>query len=111
MSRMFIEFSAFSRLVKAGSITGEMLHDVQKDIMLGGGDTIGGTGGLKKIRCAAAGRGKSGGWRIIFADYPRQAKTIFIAAYPKNAKSNVTPAEKVVLRELKAELDRTVGDE
>jgi hypothetical protein len=70
-----------------------------------------GTGGLKKMRCAAPGRGKSGGWRVLFADYPHLAKTILITAFPKSSKTDVSPSEKAALRDLKRELDETVGAE
>jgi mRNA-degrading endonuclease RelE of RelBE toxin-antitoxin system len=58
------------------------------------GDLIPGTGGVRKLRFAASGRGKRGGARVIYyyldADLPLYA----LLAYPKNAKVDLSPEEK-----------------
>lgn len=58
------------------------------------GDEIPGTGGVRKIRFAASGRGKRGGARVIYYflddDFPLYA----LLAYPKNARTDMTPDEK-----------------
>jgi hypothetical protein len=82
---------------------------MQREIMQHKGDLVPGTGGLKKIRCATPGQGKSGGIRVLFADYPRAGLTLLVAAFAKNVKENLSPAERNVLAQLKAALDRAMA--
>ena len=110
MSRMFVESRFFTALVKGGQITDEMLVALQGDIERGCGVTVSGTAGLKKVRCAAPGVGKSGGWRVVFADYPMVGRTALLMAFSKTAKSDLSPAEKAALRQVKRVLDRTIGE-
>ena len=85
------------------------LAALERDILAGRGDTIPGTGGLKKIRCAVPGRGKRGGRRVVFADYPSMKTTVLIAAFPKNVKESLTRAERNELKRLKKMLDEEIG--
>jgi hypothetical protein len=111
VKRTFKELPAFTSLVKSGKISDELLKDLQSDIMLLGGDTIPGTGGLVKIRLPGSGRGKSGGLRVIYADYMAQGVTVLIVAYFKNMKVNLSGEEKKALRALKFSLDKHIrGD-
>ena len=58
------------------------------------GDEIPGTGGVRKLRYAVQGRGKSGGVRVIyyFSDDVNPILALFL--YAKNEQANLTPAEK-----------------
>jgi hypothetical protein len=106
MKRTFIEFAAVRRALESAGVSDEAVRAMQLQIMQGGGDMIRGTGGLCKIRCAAAGRGKSGGVRIIFADYPEIGLCLLVAAFAKNVRENLDQAEQNDLAKLKAALDR-----
>jgi mRNA-degrading endonuclease RelE of RelBE toxin-antitoxin system len=64
------------------------------------GDVITGTGGLRKIRWAAQGRGKSGGVRVIYYHLTAESQIRLLVIYRKGEKDDLTPAEKVVLRKL-----------
>jgi hypothetical protein len=59
-----------------------------------GGDEIVGTGGVRKARFAAFGRGKSGGVRVIyyFCDYDMPIYALLI--YGKNDRADLTPDER-----------------
>jgi hypothetical protein len=48
------------------------------------GDVIQGTSGLRKVRYARAGMGKSGGVRIIYLLQNERGQTLLLAAYTKN---------------------------
>jgi hypothetical protein len=96
-------------MVESGQISDELLKDLQSNIMLRGGKTIPGTGGLVKIRLPGSGRGKSGGLRVIYADYPARGITVLIAAYFKNMKVKLSGEEKKVLRALKLRLDKQMS--
>ena len=101
-----MESRGFSQRTRAAGMTDDELRELQNDIMRGGGVTMPGTGGFRKIRCRATGRGKSGGWRVIFADYPELGLVALIAAYEKSAKADLTGAEKAALAARKRMLDR-----
>ncbi len=62
-----------------------------------------GTGGVRKYRVARAGRGKSGGVRVIYYCWTDRA-LFLIDVYAKNEKSDLSKAEKNKLRKLIAEL-------
>ena len=80
MRRTFIELPAFTRLIRSGVISDTMLKAIQTEIMRAGGDVIPGTGGLIKIRAAVGGRGKSGGMRAIYAEYPARSTVVLVVA-------------------------------
>jgi hypothetical protein len=62
------------------------------------GDLISGTGGLRKVRWAATGRGKSGGARVIYY-YPVALDQIWLLMiYRKARKDDLTEKEKRILR-------------
>jgi len=63
------------------------------------GDLIKGTGGLRKLRWAGSGRGKRSGIRVIY--YLWHGDTAFLLmVYPKNEQSDLTPAQRDMLRKL-----------
>ncbi len=69
------------------------------------GATIAGTGGVRKIRLAAPGRGKSGGVRVIYFYRPAKLRIYLILAYPKNARESISDSEKRRIRTLTAALE------
>lgn len=64
------------------------------------GDLIQGTGGIRKVRWAASGRGKSGGVRVIYYYHSDEVPLFLLMAYAKSRKGSLTAAEKNKLREL-----------
>ena len=58
------------------------------------GDVIPGTGGVRKLRFAATGKGKRGGARVIYYYLDGSLPLYALLAFPKNAKSDMTPDEK-----------------
>ncbi|HET8553354.1 MAG TPA: type II toxin-antitoxin system RelE/ParE family toxin [Rhodanobacteraceae bacterium] len=64
------------------------------------GDVIKGTGGLRKIRVAAKGHGKSGGARVIYYHFVSASRIALLFAYPKNVQESLTPAQKAALRKV-----------
>ena len=58
------------------------------------GDVIPDTGGVRKVRFAASGRGKRGGARVIYYFLDETVPLYALLAYPKNAKSDLTADEK-----------------
>lgn len=69
------------------------------------GDEIPGTGGVRKLRFAVAGRGKRGGARVIYLD---ETMPIYaLLAYAKAAKTDMTADEKRTVSALVAALKAT----
>ena len=58
------------------------------------GDEIPGTGGVRKVRFAARGKGKSGGVRVIYYFFDEENPLYAIFLYGKNEQANLTPQQK-----------------
>jgi hypothetical protein len=58
------------------------------------GDEIPGTGGVRKVRFATRGKGKSGGVRVIYYFYDEENPLYAIYLYGKNEQANLTPEQK-----------------
>ena len=65
------------------------------------GDVIQGTGGLRKVRWSANGKGKRGGVRVIyyFVDEAEQFRMLLV--YRKGIKDDLTAQEKKILKAIK----------
>lgn len=70
------------------------------------GDIIPETGGARKLRWRAAGRGKRGGVRVIYYYYNESIPLFLLNVFAKNEKSNLTRAER---NQMKAALPRLVA--
>jgi mRNA-degrading endonuclease RelE of RelBE toxin-antitoxin system len=55
------------------------------------GKIIPGSGGLRKLRWAAEGRGKRGGVRLIYYWATARGTILLLFIYPKNVQDNLTP--------------------
>ena len=101
----FIETRLFTRLVLE-YLSDDQYTDLQMALVANPelGPVIAKTGGVRKLRWAAPGRGKRGGYRIIY--YVRRPKGVIwmLTMYPKNVADTI-PAH--VLRQIREEL----GDE
>ena len=63
-----------------------------------------GTGGIRKIRFAIKGKGKSSGARVCYVDFVVFDTIYFISVFSKNEKENLTNEEKNILKTLVKEL-------
>lgn len=73
---------------------------------------IAGTGGLRKTRFTADrwATGKSGGARVLYAWFERQAVIYLVMAYPKSQRDNITPAEKASIGRLLKSIERKLEE-
>lgn len=104
----FIETPTFTRLIAALASDDE-LKELQSELIAQPekGDLIQGTGGLRKVRMAKKGQGKSGSLRVLY--YFAYAETIYLVyVYAKTTQDTLTNEEKKQLKELVKKLR---GDE
>jgi hypothetical protein len=64
------------------------------------GDIIPGTGGVRKLRVAAGGKGKRGGARVIYFHFDEMHPIHAIAIFAKNEKADLTAKERIELKKL-----------
>ena len=62
------------------------------------------TGGVRKIRVALEGRGKSGGARVLYLYVEVRNRIYLLLCFPKNQQGNVTPEQARKIRALVAQL-------
>jgi hypothetical protein len=58
------------------------------------GDLIEGTGGVRKLRWARDGRGKSGGVRVVYYFHSEAMPLYLLTMFAKNERANLTKAER-----------------
>ena len=68
------------------------------------GEEIRGTGGVRKLRFGAAGKGKRGGARVIYYYLDEGMPIYALLAYAKAARDDMTPDERRAVRALAAML-------
>jgi len=98
---IFIETSVFTRQVLE-LLTDKEYADFQSELAANplAGDVIEGTGGLRKVRVAAKGRGKRGGARVIYYHVSSDAQIRLLLIYAKGRKDDLSADEKRTLRGL-----------
>lgn len=99
----FIETRLFTRLI-GDYLSEDEYREIQMALMRnpGAGDIVPGSGGVRKLRWRAPGRGKRGGYRVIYFSRMAQGVIWMLTIYPKNVAENI-PAH--VLREIRKEVE------
>ena len=64
------------------------------------GVVLEGTGGVRKVRFAGEGTGKSGGYRVVYYYHDLNVPVFAMALFAKNEKANLSPAERNELRSI-----------
>jgi hypothetical protein len=64
------------------------------------GDLIPGTGGVRKVRIAASGRGKRGGARVIYFWFDEANPIYLLFAYTKNDRDNLSDAQRNAIKKM-----------
>ncbi|MCP3662079.1 MAG: type II toxin-antitoxin system RelE/ParE family toxin [Gammaproteobacteria bacterium] len=73
------------------------------------GDIMQGTGGIRKLRWSAQGKGKSGGVRVIYYHYNESIPLFLLSLFGKGEKSNLTKSERNDLAKFTALLLKNYG--
>ena len=106
MKRTFIESTGFVKRVDQEGA--DVLRAIQEELLERpeAGSLMPGTGGLRKLRMpdSRRGKGKRGGFRVIYLDLADRERTYLLALYDKDAKDDLAPEEKKALRALTARL-------
>ncbi|MCL2627375.1 MAG: type II toxin-antitoxin system RelE/ParE family toxin [Oscillospiraceae bacterium] len=69
------------------------------------GRVIQGTGGLRKMRYAVKGKGKSGGARILYVDFVVFERVYLVTAYLKDTKEDISRTEREMFKKLIAQTE------
>jgi hypothetical protein len=101
----FIETPTFTRLL-ADLLSDDEYAKLQNVLVNNPerGDVLKGGGGIRKLRHALPGCGKSGGVRVIYYWLRDDGQIYMLLIYPKSKKDDLTDQETALLRELVKEL-------
>jgi hypothetical protein len=100
-SVVFLETPVFTRRILE-LVDDEDYRRLQIRLLLDpeAGDLIAGSGGLRKVRMAARGRGKRGGARAIYYWIAARSRIYMLLAYAKNERDDLSQAQIKLLRML-----------
>ena len=102
---IFVETPTFTRMVTA--LLSDEEYRVLQTVLVDDperGAVIEGGGGIRKMRYAAHGRGKSGGLRVIYYWLREEHQIYLLVIYPKSKKDDLNAKEIAILRALVKEL-------
>lgn len=100
IARTFIQTTEFSKQWENLGFCEEDLRQLELILLQRPdiGPVMEGTGGLRKMRFAYEGRGKSGSVRVCYVDYVCFEIIYLITAFPKNEKENLSKAERNAIK-------------
>ncbi|MEN5068141.1 type II toxin-antitoxin system RelE/ParE family toxin [Achromobacter aegrifaciens] len=102
---VFIETSVFTRQITS-LLPDDGYRELQQMLLEDPacGHVIPGGGGIRKVRHARPGIGKSGGIRVVYYWLTDDDQILMLLAYPKNVRDNLSSAELSELRALVKDL-------
>lgn len=105
----FVELTAFAKARDAYGMDDEEFSALQMHLSLNldAGDVIPASTGCRKLRWAAPGRGKRGGYRVIYFLRLAQGLCVLVLLYAKNRQANMDAA---LLKALREEYERGEDD-
>ena len=98
---VIIETPIFTKLIKE-LMSDDEYKDLQEALVSrpDRGSLIKNSGGLRKVRWALEGRGKSGGARVIYYWMTDNDQLYMLLAYPKNVQDNLTDTQLKALKKI-----------
>lgn len=73
------------------------------------GAVMRGTGGLRKMRFAFEGKGKSGSSRVLYVDFVVYERVYLITVYPKSVRENISGAERAIYKKVIEQTKKELG--
>lgn len=110
MTHAVLETSIFSRRADALLSTADraaLIDTLAHNPMAG--DVMPGLGGVRKLRFAPTGRGKSGGFRVIYYVLAENRPILALLIYGKNEQADLSPAQRKSVAALAAEMKQGAG--
>jgi hypothetical protein len=111
--REFVMMPEFDRQWQRIGLGDDELRQLQETLLDNpkAGPVIRGTGGLRKLRLAFEGRGKSGSGRVAYVDFTVQETIYLITAYPKNEKDNLSQNERNNIAKMIVKLEQGMKEQ
>ena len=115
MTREFVYMQTFDKQWTGAKLNDEQLRELEVYLCENpeAGDMIQGTGGLRKLRWALPGKGKSGSVRTLYVDFAYFEQIYMISCFKKSEKENLSQSEKKqiksVIEQIKANLRKQGG--
>lgn len=108
-----IETESYLRAAKDSGMSDEEMAAAVDLVATGpeSGDVMQGTGGVRKARLAGRGKGKSGGYRIVWFFGGGDIPVFLLTVFGKGEKANLSQGERNALRSLTAALRRSLAIE
>jgi hypothetical protein len=106
-TRIFDQLVTENKLLESDFIEfeQELLKDPKK------GAVIPGLESLRKARIKSASKGKKGGFRVDYLDFPEYGVLYYVVIYPKNVKDDLSAEEKKVVLNMVREIKKGVKNE
>jgi len=113
MIREFVMMPEFDRQWKNMGLDDDELRQLQETLLQNpkAGDVLRGTKGLRKIRIAFEGQGKSGSGRVAYVDFTVHETIYLITAYPKSEKDNLSKAERNAIAKMIVRLEQGLKEQ
>ena len=113
MTREFVMMPEFDRQWHILGLNDVELRQLQEILLKNpkAGKVIQGTRGLRKIRIAFDGQGKSGSGRVAYIDFAVHETVFLITAYSKNEKDNLTKAERNAIAKMIVRLEKGIKEQ
>jgi len=101
-----VETQAFSRAAAGAGMSEVEIENLTTYLASNptAGDELKGTGGCRKIRVTARGKGKSGGYRVVTFYSGLDIPVFLLTAFSKGEKANLSKGERGALADLTKEL-------
>jgi hypothetical protein len=112
MTREFVMLPEFDRQWQKMGLGDNDLRQLQETLLQDpkAGNVIQGTKGLRKIRIAFEGQGKSGSGRVAYIDFTVHEVVYLITAYPKNEKDNLSKDERNKIAKMIVRLEHSLKE-
>ena len=98
---IYVESKIFTKLLP-DYLSDEEYRGLQNHLALypEAGDLIKGTGGIRKVRWAQGGKGKSGGVRVIYYWQTAEDEIYFLTLYSKGEATDLTAEQRKILKRM-----------